>query len=68
MNTAQHSSANSFGDLMVSAIPTPVEAIGYLLFFCSVISVSCIICMLTLLFMPLAGLHFYVLDLVTPSL
>jgi hypothetical protein len=35
---------------------------------CSVISVSFIICMLTLLLMPLAGLYFCVgLDFVTPS-
>ncbi len=41
----------------------------YLLLGCSVISVSFIICMLTLLLMPLAGLHFCVgLDFVTPSL
>jgi hypothetical protein len=34
---------------------------------CSVISVSFIICILTLLLMPLAGLHFCVgLDFVTP--
>jgi hypothetical protein len=40
-----------------------------LLMGCSVISVSSIICMLTLVLMPLAGLHFYVgLDLVTPFL
>jgi uncharacterized membrane protein len=42
---------------------------GYLLLGCYVISVSYIICVLTLLLMPLAGLHFYVrLDFVTPSL
>jgi hypothetical protein len=42
-------------------------ATGYLLFVCSVISVSFIICMLTLLLMPLAGLHSCVgLDFLTP--
>jgi hypothetical protein len=42
-----------------------VECFGYLLLGCSVISVSVIICMLTLLLMPLAGLHFCVgLDLI----
>jgi hypothetical protein len=42
---------------------------GYLLLGCSVVSVSFIICMLTLLLMPLAGLHFCVeLDFVTPLL
>lgn len=41
----------------------------YFLLGCSVISISCIICMLTLILMPLAGLHFCVgLDFVTPSL
>ncbi len=42
---------------------------GYFLLGCSVVSVSFVICMLTLLLMPLAGLHFCVdLDFVTPSL
>jgi hypothetical protein len=44
-----------------------VECFGYLLLGCSVISASFIICMLTLLLMPLAVLHFCVgLDFVTP--
>jgi hypothetical protein len=44
------------------------ECFGYLLLGCSVIFVYFIICMLTLLLMPLAGLHFCVgLDFVTPS-
>jgi hypothetical protein len=37
-----------------------VDCFRYLLLGCSVISVSFIICMLTLLLMPLAGLHFCV--------
>jgi hypothetical protein len=42
---------------------------GYLFLGCSVISVSFIICMLTLLLMPLAGLHFCVgFDFMTLSL
>jgi hypothetical protein len=42
---------------------------GFLLLGCSVISVPFFICMLDLLFMPLAGLHFCErLDFVTPSL
>jgi hypothetical protein len=46
-----------------------VECFGYLLLGCSVLSVSFMICILTLLLMPLAGLHFCVgLDFVTPSL
>jgi hypothetical protein len=46
-----------------------VEYFGYLLLGCSVISVSFIICMMTLLLMPLAGLHFCVgLNFMTPSL
>jgi hypothetical protein len=46
-----------------------IQIPGYLLLGYSVISVSFIICMLTLTHMPLAGLHFCVgLDFVTPSL
>jgi hypothetical protein len=46
-----------------------MDCFGYLLLGCSVISASFIICMLTLLTMPLAGLHICVgLDFVTPSL
>jgi hypothetical protein len=46
-----------------------LECFGYLLLGCSVISASFIICMLTLLLMPLAGLHFCVgLYFVTPSM
>jgi hypothetical protein len=46
-----------------------VDFFGYLLLGCSVISVSFIICMLTLLLMPLGGLHLCVgLDFVTRSL
>jgi hypothetical protein len=42
---------------------------GYLLLGCSVVSVSCIICMLTFLLMPLASLPFCVgLAFVTPSM
>jgi hypothetical protein len=45
-----------------------VDCFGYLLLGCSIISVSIIICVLILLLMSLAGLHFCVgLDLVTPS-
>jgi hypothetical protein len=44
-----------------------VDCFGYLLLGCTVISVSFIICVLTLLLMPLARLHFCVgLDFVTP--
>jgi hypothetical protein len=50
-------------------IDTKVECFDYLLLGSSVISLSFIICMLSLLLMPLAGLHFCVgLDFVTPSL
>jgi hypothetical protein len=46
-----------------------VDSFGYLLLGCSVISASFIICMLTLLLMPFAGLHFCVgSDFVIPSL
>jgi hypothetical protein len=46
-----------------------VEYFGYLLLGCSVITISFNICMLTLLLMPLTGLHFCVgLDFVTSSL
>jgi hypothetical protein len=46
-----------------------VKCFGYLLLGCSLISISYIICMLTLLLMPLAGLRFCLgLDFVTPSL
>jgi hypothetical protein len=52
--------------VLTSAISNQVY-LGYLLLGCSVISVSFIIDMLTLLFMPLGGLHFYVgLDFMTP--
>jgi protein FAM50 len=44
-----------------------VDCFGYLSLGCSVISVSFIICMLTLLLMPSAALHFCIgLDFVTP--
>jgi hypothetical protein len=46
-----------------------VNCFGFILLGCSVISVSFLICMLTLLLLPLAGLHFCAgLDFVTPSL
>jgi hypothetical protein len=46
-----------------------VDCFGYLLLNCSVKSIPYIICMFTLLLMPLAGLNFCVgLDFVTPSL
>jgi hypothetical protein len=46
-----------------------VDCFGYLLLGCSVISVSFIICMLTLLLVPLAGLNLFVgLDFATFSL
>jgi hypothetical protein len=46
-----------------------IKYTGSLLLGFSVQSVSCIICMLTLLLMPLAGLYFCLgLDFVTPSL
>jgi hypothetical protein len=49
--------------------PWDFICLGYLLLGCSIISVFFIICMLTLLLMPLADLHFHVgLDFVTPSL
>jgi hypothetical protein len=54
---------------LASTLASPSASTGYLLLNSSVISVSYLICMLTHLLMPLAGLHFCVgLDFVTPSL
>jgi hypothetical protein len=53
--------------LSTNVILSGVECFGYWLLGCSIISVYFIIYMLTLLLMPLAGLHFCVgLDFVTP--
>jgi hypothetical protein len=62
----------SFGDADIDLLNVNLFSSnnkGYLLLGCFVISTSLIICMLTLLLMPLAGLHFCVgLDFVIPSL
>jgi hypothetical protein len=52
-----NSHARNTGEILMLCERSLYLLKGYLLLGCSVISVSFIICMLTLLLMPLAGLH-----------